>query len=447
MNSGLPSNVQNYLNKYGNTRWKFKADDNLKFDCAVVIPAISEYDNIIRLLNSLAENNFNKDYRIILIFVINNFSASTNEIKKDNQKTLGLLDAILKNNSSYNPVVQKINSSGLIVNYIDASSNGYELPEKTGGVGFARKIGLDLALTVFDYSKRGKKILVCLDADCTVEKNYITEIIKSFYNYDINAATINYEHPLPDNPENRKAIICYEIFLRYFELGLKYAGSEYAFQVVGSTIACDFEAYIKVEGMNKRNAAEDFYFLEKLAKHYKIKKINSAKVFPSARSSWRVPFGTGQRINRFLSRLQDEYLLYNPGSFKILKEWLELFRTNKHLTGEDFLLEAKNIHPELFNFLIKQNFSEGWNKILSNSKGNYQLKIQKQRWFDGFRTLKLVHHLRDTAFPLVNMFDALDILFKHCNLSPIKERDKDVPDIPVQKNYLKTLRIALTYDN
>jgi len=447
MNPVLPDNVQKYLSRYGSVKWRLNAKGNLQYDVAIVVPAIAEYKNIITLLNSLAENVFNKNYQVLIIFVINNIISSSDEVKEENHKTLNLLKAILNNNSSYHPAIHKFNSSGLSIGLIDASSEGLELPEKTGGVGLARKIGMDISLSIFDYSKAGKKILICLDADCTVEKNYIEEIVNHFNAFNINAGVINYEHPLPDDEENVKAIISYEIFLRYYELGLKYAGSQYAFQTVGSAMACDYEAYIKIEGMNKRKAAEDFYFLEKLAKHYKIKKINSTKVFPSARQSWRVPFGTGQRMNRFHSKSQNEYLLYDPESFNILKEWLKLFNSEKDFTGEDYLKEVNKINSELCNFLSEQNFKKDWNNIISNSKNNRQLDIQKQRWFDGFRTLRLIHHLRDTAFSLINMFDALDILFKYSNLTTIKERDNDIPCISIQKKYLQTLRNFLNHDN
>ena len=252
---------------------------------------------------------------------------------------------------------------------------------------------------------------------------------------------------LPDDEENLKAIICYEIFLRYYELGLKYAGSDYYFQAIGSTIVCDHEAYIKVEGMNKKKAAEDFYFLEKLIKNYEIQRIKSTKVFPAGRPSWRVPFGTGQRINRFLSKSQNEYLLYDPESFSILKKWLKLFNSKDILPSEDYLQKAKEIHPELFNFLLQQNFEKDWEKISANSKDEKHLHSQKIKWFDGFRTLKFIHHLRDTSFPQINMFDALDILFKHLNLSTINERTNDIPEVPVQLKYLQTLRNVLNNDN
>ena len=447
MKSTLPEDVQKYLNKYGCKRWELVIGPGKQFDCAIVVPAIAEYDNLIILLNSLSGNEFNKGYGVAVIFVINSTETSSHEVKADNKKTLRLFRKILDKNFSYHPIVGKINSTNLTIGFIDVSSEGKEMPGKTGGVGFARKIGMDLALTIFDYSKPGKKIIVCLDADCTVEKNYIEEIIHSFNTKNINAATINYEHPLPEDEEKLEAIICYEIFLRYYELGLKYAGSDYYFQAIGSTIVCDHEAYIKVEGMNKKKAAEDFYFLEKLIKNYAIQRIKSTKVFPAGRPSWRVPFGTGQRINRFLSKSQNEYLLYDPESFTILKKWLELFNGKNTFPPKDYLEKAKEIHPELFNFLSQQNFEKDWEKITANSKDEKHLHSQKVKWFDGFRTLKFIHHLRDTTFPQINMFDALDIFFKRLNLPLINERTKDIPEIPVQLKYLQALRNVLNNDN
>jgi hypothetical protein len=447
MKPALSGNVQKYLDKYGCKRWKLEIELELKFDCVIVVPAIAEHDNLITLLNSLSENEFDKDHGVAVIFVINSIVSSSQEVKTENQKTLELFREILNKNSSYHPVVEKINSTGLTIGFIDASSEGKGMPEKTGGVGLARKIGMDLALTIFDYLNPKKKIIVCLDADCIIEKNYIEEIINSFNTRNISAATINYEHPFPENEEKLKAIICYEIVLRYYELGLKYAGSAYAIQIVGSTMCCDYEMYIKVEGMNKKKAGEDFYFLEKIIKNYEIEKISSTKVFPAGRPSWRVPFGTGQRINRFLSKSQNEYLLYDPKSFVILKKWLELFNNKNTFSTKNYLQKAKEIHPELFAFLKQQNFESNWEKISINSKDEKHLHSQKIKWFDGFRTLKLIHHLRDTAFPQINMFDALDILFKQFNLSPINDRTEEIPKISVQLKYLKTLRNVLNNDN
>jgi hypothetical protein len=204
---------------------------------------------------------------------------------------------------------------------------------------------------------------------------------------------------------------------------------------------CDHNAYIKIGGMNKRKAAEDFYFLEKLSKNYPISKIDSATVYPSKRSSWRVPFGTGQRVTRFLSGTRNEYLLFDPAVFVVLKDWLEVYNLDAISNPQDVLNQAKKIHTELYNFLLQNNYLKQWEKILSNTKSGKQLTHQKKIWFDGFKTLKLIHHLRDSAFPEINMFDALDMFFIKLGINKSLDRNKvGIPELNIQKEYLQLLR-------
>ncbi|NCS90356.1 MAG: hypothetical protein GW789_16710, partial [Ignavibacteria bacterium] len=99
------------------------------------------------------------------------------------------------------------------------------------------------------------------------------------------------------------------------------------------------------------------------------------------------------------------------------------------------------INIELWNFLISNNFQTSWVKILDNSKTIDQINLQKFRWFDGFKTLKLVHHLRDNAFPNKNMFDALDELFLKSNINLVlRNKNEKVPPIEIQTKYLNELR-------
>ena len=151
--------------------------------------------------------------------------------------------------------------------------------------------------------------------------------------------------------------------------------------------------------------------------------------------------------NRTKDKPFSEYLLYDSESFIVLKKWLGLFASKNTFSTKDYLQKAKEIHIELFNFLKQQNFENDWEKILANSKDERHLISQKIKWFDGFRTLKLIHHLRDTAFPQINMFYALNILFKELNLSPINERTDEIPEVSVQLDYLQTLRNILNNDN
>ena len=221
---------------------------------------------------------------------------------------------------------------------------------------------------------------------------------------------------------------------------LRYAGSYYAFHTIGSAMACDYKTYIKVEGMNKKKAAEDFYFLEKISKNTRIYNINGTAVYPSERKSWRVPFGTGQRVTRFHAKTHEEYFLYDPYIFEILKEWLNIFHSGEILSPEKYLLYGKSTNKGLYEFLQLQNFSLNFKAILNSSKSTEQIRMQKLRWFDGFRTLKLVHFLRDNYFPNINMYDAIDKIFIKCNISIPQRINENIPATEIQLQYLEKLR-------
>lgn len=432
MSNQLPININKYLDKFSNDKWKTYHSHSREYKTIIVIPAISEYENLEILLDSLSQNDNKYFNETLILFVINNLESTFEEIKLNNLKSMELLKQLSNSHS---------NSSQLNIDFIDASTENNELDEKNGGVGLARKIGMDLALTLFDYDSNNQNLLVCLDGDCTVEPNYITTIRNYFDANKISAGYVNFNHMDVLDKKNERAIINYEIFLRYYVLGLIYAKSPYAYHSIGSTMVCDSNSYIKVQGMNKRKAAEDFYFMEKLSKITEIKKINGTAVLPSSRGSWRVPFGTGQRVNRFLDKEQNEYILYSPKSFELLKKWIKLFHSEEVLTAENYLAQAKEISEALFEFLTKNNFKKNWERILQNSRSNTQIKKQKSLWFDGFRTLKLIHYLRDTESPTINMFDALDELLKMID-SPFDFNNRlgSIPPIDIQKKYLEKLR-------
>ena len=438
----IPHKVKKYLDKLSQDNWILEAENYNNITTAVVIPLIAEFDNLKILLSSLISNSKESLASTIFIFVINNITTSSSEIKIDNKKSLNLLRSLMKHKiECTDSYLQNIVLSGIRIGLIDASSEGNELSEKYGSVGLARKLGMDSALRCFDYDSSSKKIIISLDADCIVESNYLEEIISNFNSRNLHAATINYKHIINENEETTEAIICYELFLRYYVLGLKFAGSPYAFHAIGSTMVCDYESYVNVEGMNKRKAGEDFYFLEKLSKNYLIENINTTTVFPSSRNSDRVPFGTGQRVGRFLQRIQNEYLLYNSKSFNVLKDWIRILDNELNDSVTKYMEAAKKINTDLFNFLIEQNIENDLKKILSNSISKKQIKIQKMRWFEGFKTLKLIHYLRDNSFPLMNMFDAIDEMLCNFGIEKLPNRmNLEIPPINIQIEYLTLLR-------
>lgn len=424
----LPDFVKNYLKKFADTHWKISRDVNKYFSNVVVIPSLAEYEMLPTCLNSLEKNDEKILNETFVLVVVNNSQNSDELIKRNNSETIKFL-------SNYKG---KLNLS-----FVDASSLKFALPDKLAGVGLARKIGCDLALTKFDYSSDRKKIIFFLDADCTVRPDYLQTITSAFSKKNLHTAVIEYEHKFDESTPEAEAIICYEIFLRYHRLGLIYANSYYNYHTIGSTIICDVESYIKAGGMNKRKAGEDYYFLEKLAKINKIYTITDTLVYPSSRKSWRVPFGTGQRITRHLARKQNEYVAYNPKSFDVLKKWLKYFSDEKSVNTKNILSETEKIHPLLKEFLITNNFQKDWGKILRNNPSPREIQKQKIFWFDAFRTLKLIHFLRDNSFPNINLFDAVDELLKKMKISFPINRNKDIPDIQTQKQYLVFLRNLL----
>jgi hypothetical protein len=418
------SKREKYLSKYNIGSWSVEAAiRDIKY--ALVVPAIAEYENIRRFIESFKKQDPAYFNDTLLLFVVNNSPVSSHQIKEDNSKSIEYLRTLVKEKNK------------LAVGLIDASSEGNELPEKDAGVGLARKIGMDAVLKMFSNEEKG--LLICTDADCTFAHNYLTEIVHFFHNTDYQAAVIKFSHPL-DDESTIDAVISYEIFLRYYVLGLKYSESPFAFHTVGSSMVSASGAYMDIEGMNKKKAAEDFYFLEKLAKKYKIGKINSTMIYPSSRISWRVPFGTGQRVGRFISKTHNEYVLYHPGCFEVLREWHRIFFNNDILSPENYLSSAGKINKYLYDFLISQGFQNDWRNIIMNIKNPSSVMKQKIRWFDGFRTLKLVHYLRDTGFGPANMFDAVDELFSLLGSDVRIARTKAIPERENQLEYLYKLR-------
>ena len=80
-------------------------------------------------------------------------------------------------------------------------------------------------------------------------------------------------------------------------------------------------------------------------------------------------------------------------------------------------------------------------ELLKNSSTTEQLEKQKQKWFDGFRTLKLIHFLRDKTFPQIDMFEALNGLFKRLDIhKDFFWHEKSIPSLNVQRKYLELLR-------
>jgi len=417
----------------------------------VVIPALAESSSLFRTLSCIAANPSGELRRTLLVCVVNNHQpplAAPEEIR-DNQNTLTLLEDLLRGDARLHSQpaemrddLRKIAGSGLRLGWIDASSPGLEIPDRDGGVGTARKIGMDAALAVLSGRGPGGGVICCLDADTLVMENYLAAVYAHFSMTDDPAAVAGYAHQKPADPRLLAAICCYEIFLRAYVMGLSFAGSPYAFHAIGSTMSCTAQAYAAVRGMNRRTAAEDFHFLNKLAKLRKIGHIGTTTVFPSSRPSDKVPFGTGQRILRFMNGGTDEYRLYDSRIFGILREWLAGMEANPARGSEAILTAARKIHPDLKAYLDLSRFAIAWPVIRRNCPDAEHLRRQFHVWFDGLKTLRLVHHLSRSAFPPVPMFEGLKGLLDRMGqaIPSLAGIPAGIPEPDIQFRILQELR-------
>ena len=95
---------------------------------------------------------------------------------------------------------------------------------------------------------------------------------------------------------------------------------------MGSAIGVKALPYIKAGGMNRRQAGEDFYFIQKLVPAGGYFSLNSTVVYPSPRPSFRVPFGTGASITKLTESDEPLLLTYNILAFKELKIFFQYGR-------------------------------------------------------------------------------------------------------------------------
>lgn len=415
------SSLQRYLSRYATSkRWRLVGAPPEDLSQVVVIPAYAEKELLFSTLASLAQNSASSLKYSFVLCVINNKKKSPAEIKLNNLQTMNVLNELVegKNSSSDDDNLkgnlQKILESGLRLGYIDAASSGNEIPDNEGGVGMARKIGMDMSLRLLEKKGQGRKLILSLDADTLVENNYLASVNKYFCS-DVKTAVVAYKHTEPHLDKEKAAIYCYEIFLRYWVLALRFAGSPFAFHSIGSTIVCSADAYLTVRGMNRREAGEDFYFLNKLAKVGSIGYIKDTCVYPSARISLRVPFGTGKRMSRFMAGTHDEHVLYNPQIFEIIGQWLTLMKNSLFSEESEISNQAAAIDPLLLSFLNKNNFAQAWSRIRRNFRNEKNLINSFHEWFDGFKTLKLVNYLSRNGYPPVEMFAAVSCILKKMN--------------------------------
>lgn len=358
----------------------------------IVIPCFNE-KNIVETLLSIYNCDIPKA-KVEVIIVINYSEACSDSVKEFNKNTCSEIQTF---SSQY---------SNKHIQYIPIIIT--DIPIKEAGVGYARKIGLDEAVQRFNAENNPYGILVCLDADSLVAKNYITEIEQFFiHNPKITVANIHFEHPLHGDllTEQYNAIAQYELHLRYYVQQLRKIGFPFAYHTVGSSCCVRADAYCRQGGMNKRQAGEDFYFLQKLMQAENFGEITSTCVYPSARISDRVPFGTGFAMTQLMNSSDLQYYTYNPESFIVLQNFFELI-PEMYSTQDLYAIYCK-LHMSLQAYCDYQEFQK---KILEIQNNTTNLALFTKRfflWFNGFQVFKYLNFAHNHYFSKMSVIDVM----------------------------------------
>lgn len=270
------------------------------------------------------------------------------------------------------------------------------LPPKQG-VGLARKIGADIATQLFAQGKITSQWLHSTDADATLPEDYF-----ELPNINAVAATYSFMHQFLKAQKSatemtlEKASFFYEQRLHYYQQGLEFAGSPYAFHTVGSALAFTFEAYCQVRGFPRRAAGEDFYLLNKIAKLGPVISLPQ-QITLQPRASMRVPFGTGPATRELLTNTKR--VDYNPEIFVELKQCLlQLPNTCEQLIDTK-KIDYGRLGSHTIMALNAIGIESLWQHIAKQKMSYAQAAQAAAQWLDGFRTLKFIHQLSDQHLP------------------------------------------------
>lgn len=369
-----------YLSRYAYQGSLLDKEPHANLDMIITIPCYNEPDPI-RSLNALLQCDTN-GLCIEVIVLINESETAPTDVSLQNKKCYVEIKKWAEQHSKPNVCFHVVYKDGL--------------PKKHAGVGLARKIAMDEAVRRLEAVGKPDGIIVCYDADSLCDSNYIRAIHNFFYaNPKSPGCSIYFEHPLQGPLEDNiyKAIIDYELFLRYYVNALRYAGFPYAYETIGSSMAVRSSAYQKQGGMNRRKAGEDFYFLHKIIPLGNFGEVNNTRVIPSPRISDRVPFGTGKAVNDW--QKTGQLLTYSVQTFKDLKAFIDdlpkLYKASPENTEYFLKDQPESIHQ----FLAENEFVFHVSRINNNAAAEETFLKQFYQWFDGFKVLKFVHYARD----------------------------------------------------
>lgn len=346
----------------------------------LVVPAFDEAEDFLPLLL----RNISDRKNLLVIIVVNapKDEGQIGYVPEPTQRSLKLLQTL----QQQTPNVQSDIDCGRLI--IDRVSPDRQIPHKQG-VGLARKIASDVALALHHAGRITSPWIYQTDADACLPSDYFTTPMPQ------RGCVVFPHRHISGDSEINAAVRLYDLHMSYFVAALKKHGSAYAHPSLGSTLSIHALDYANVRGYPKRSAGEDFHILNKLCKVTPLTLLPSPSIDVQARTSARVPFGTGPALNRIIENLRQQpdgsgYLSYNYASFKLLAQGLAALETacqSPQGAKIEFISEVGEILNEL-----------GLQRVLPQLTDTNTSLIRRQRaateWFDALKTLRFIHLAR-----------------------------------------------------
>jgi hypothetical protein len=276
-------------------------------------------------------------------------------------------------------------------------------------------------------------LIVSLDADTLVPPGYLRSVADVFARHPSACGiAARYFHPLTQDQAVTRAMLGYEIYMRFYGLNLWRIGSPYSFTALGSALALPVRAYRQLGGLTPRTSGEDFYFLQKLVKHGRVLHWSDAPVAPATRKSWRVPVGTGQAIVAACEGTHaGRYPLYRPALFDRVREttqaFPDLFRGAAETPLNGFLREKlATIDP--------------WQPLRENHKTLERFVRACHERLDGLRILQYLkgEYRRAPSDDRATLIDWLD---RHGSALPGTEQEVERWRLELEKRPLEELSV------
>ncbi|HET9887818.1 MAG TPA: hypothetical protein VFR10_09905 [bacterium] len=390
--------MKKYLSRYAEAEIALAKEIPDRYSTAIVIPVCREEAKILEALLDLGL----PDGKVLAVVIVNERAGADSNVARSNATFLAEARRRGARDLGGAGVAFLLHGNSDVV-VIDRTAKA-ALGEREG-VGRARKIGCDLAAELFASGKLESRWIHTSDADARIDAHRFRLVQDTARAHEsLAAVTLPFRHEGGEE-DVVPAISHYEIELRYLVAGLRFAGSPFAFHSIGSTLAISAPAYAGVRGFPNRQAGEDFHILDKLAKTGTIAQPCGDEVILAARHSDRVPFGTGPALHRIAAVLArgEAPQLTAPQCFEALARWLRaLDRFADHGSVAVFQSEAGEREADAL-----LGASPALAHLARRNPPGPILRRHLHTWFDGLRTIRFLHCVRDHKYGRKAWSDAI----------------------------------------